>query len=79
LTLEVADILLEAFSKFYFDGKKVIVVPPEFSPGSVLVVESLLHLSKVSERLAWKRIELVIGGAFEIAWEHMAQERVFMR
>jgi len=70
--------LLEAFSRFHLDGKKVIVVPLEFLPGSVLVVENLLHLFEVSERLAWKRIEPVVGGTFETGWEHMAQERVFM-
>ena len=65
MTLEVYDVLLEAFSRFHFDGKEVIDVPPEFSPESVLVVESLLYLFEVPKRLAWKQIEPVIGGAFE--------------
>ena len=76
--MEVADVVLEAFSRFHLNGKEVIVIPPEFSPGSVLVVERLLYLFEVPKRLAWKLIEPIVGRAFKTGWEHMAQERVFI-
>jgi len=49
-SLQLFDVLLEAFSRFHLDGK-VVVVPPQLLSGSILVVESLLYLFKVPERL----------------------------
>jgi len=70
--------IFEHLPEFHLDGKEAIAIPLEFSPGSVLLVESLCYLFKVLKRLAWKGIELVVGSAFETGWEHTAQERVFM-
>ena len=78
MTLEVTGILLETLPKFHLDGKEVIVVLPQLPSGSALVVEILLHLLEVPERLPRERIEPVVGDTFETGQEYTTQERVIV-
>ena len=59
LALEITDIL---FPGLYLEGKVVIAIFPQLPSGSVLVVQSILHLPEISERLFQERIEPVLGG-----------------
>ena len=65
LTLEITDMLLETLPGLYIDSKEVIAILPQLPSGSIFVVEDLLHLLEVPERLPRERIEPVIGSAFE--------------
>ena len=63
---------------FHLDGEDVIVLL-EFASESELIVQGLLHLLKVSKRMAQKRVEPVGGNPLKAGGEHPAHEKVIMR
>jgi len=68
LALKITDVMFEALSRLHLDREEVIVVLLKLLSGSVLVIESLLHLFETPERVPRERVEPVIGDTFETGW-----------
>ena len=49
LTLKITDLMFEALSGFHLDREKVISIFLKLRSGSILVIESLLHLFETPE------------------------------
>ena len=69
--------MFEALSSVHLDCEEVVVVLLKLPSGSVLVIESLLHLFEAPETLSWECIELV--EALENGREHTTQEHVVVK
>jgi len=76
--LKIVNIILLALPDFHLYCKEVVVVSLKFPQGSKLVKKCLVHLTKISERIPWERIELVVGDRLEAGWECLIEEEVIV-